>query len=154
MTMSCYAEIFLKRCSSMFLLPWFLWFFISILLQICFSVQCPWFILNFCFVLPSTVRYDSVTVLLRCKSLVSFLTHDVPQLDPVCKPLASCVPCVGLWWRHARVCRILWDASVSWVFWRPLAGALFTRQSRDWLTGMWHSCAPALGAKYTLELFL
>lgn len=104
MTMSCYAEIFLKRCSSMFLLPWFLWFFISILLQICFSVQCPWFILNFCFVLPSTVRYDSVTVLLRCKSLVSFLTHDVPQLDPACKPLASCVPCVGLWWRHARVC--------------------------------------------------
>lgn len=138
----------------MFLLPWFLWFSFPFCSGFAFLFSVHdlfWTSVLFCQALWGMTQWQRYSV---AKVLFLFWLMTSLNLTQSASPLLPAFPDVGLWWCHARVCRILWDASVSWVFWRPLTGALFTRQSRDWLTGMWHSCAPALGAKYTLELFL
>lgn len=119
-----------------------------------------WIIFNdhdlfWCFVLPSTVWYDLVMALFCWKSLVSFwfmmtylnLTQSViPSLlffsFPDVDALMMSHPCV----QHLLGCESFMG------FLRTSGGCSF-----HWvncLMGMWHLCAPALGAKYTLELFL
>lgn len=148
----------------MFLLPWFFMILISILLWSVgfFSVECLWFISNLMFMIYFQLFFgfakrcvvwlgDGVTLLEKSCFFSDSWWRPLtwPNLwSPCCFPF----PDVGaLMMSHPCVQHLLGCASFVGFLWAS-GGSSF--HWADCLMGMWHLCALALGAKYTLELFL